>query len=214
MPSSTPHQKFSFYHLPTRGRAGIKLGDTWYVSNVSIIFDCSMLLYLLFWTILGFIFHFYIIFGTSLLTGGPACIAVFFAYFSISKKRNIKRSPNGMKPSGTWFSHRTWSRRLGPYDKASERRSRGWGACPLPRGSLGAPPTYSFLLYIHTYPQTIRTGAKKPNSTAATFCIHEIPSWGLFRSSAGEGIHHRGLLHHHHGPSDEVWAVYFRPSGP
>ena len=22
-----PHQKFCFYHLPTRGRAGIKLGD-------------------------------------------------------------------------------------------------------------------------------------------------------------------------------------------
>jgi hypothetical protein len=68
MPSSTPHQKFSFYHLPTRGRAGIKLGDAWYVSDVSINFDCSMLYYLLFWTILGFIFHFYIIFGTNLLT--------------------------------------------------------------------------------------------------------------------------------------------------
>ena len=36
--SITPHQKFSFYHLPTRGRAGIKLGDAWYVSNISIIF--------------------------------------------------------------------------------------------------------------------------------------------------------------------------------
>ena len=43
--SITPHQKFSFYHLPTGGRAGIKLGDAWYVSNVSIIFYCSMLLY-------------------------------------------------------------------------------------------------------------------------------------------------------------------------
>ena len=31
-----------------------------------------MLYYLLFWTILGFIFHFYIILGTNLLTGGPA----------------------------------------------------------------------------------------------------------------------------------------------
>ena len=71
MPSSIPHQKFCFYHLPTRGRAGIKLGDAWYVSNVTIIFDCSMLYYLLFWTILGFIFHFYIIVGTNLLTGGP-----------------------------------------------------------------------------------------------------------------------------------------------
>ena len=85
---------------------------------------------------------------------------------------------------------------------------------PLPRGPLEAPPTYFFLLYISTYPQTIGEGAKKPNSTAATFCIHEIPSWGLFRSSAGGGIHHGGLLHHHHSPSDEVRVVYFRPSGP
>ena len=27
MVGSIPHQKFSFYHLPTRGRAGVKLGD-------------------------------------------------------------------------------------------------------------------------------------------------------------------------------------------
>ena len=39
-----------------------------------------MLLYLLFCTILGFIFHFYIIFGTNLLTGGPTRIAVFFLF--------------------------------------------------------------------------------------------------------------------------------------
>ena len=25
---SIPHQKICFYHLPTQGRAGIKLGDT------------------------------------------------------------------------------------------------------------------------------------------------------------------------------------------
>ena len=62
-----------------------------------------MLLYYLFWTLMGFILHIYIIFGTNLLTGGPAHIAVFFAYFSISKKRNIKRSANGMKPSGALF---------------------------------------------------------------------------------------------------------------
>ena len=77
MPSSIPHQKFCFYHLPTRGRTGIKLGDAWYVSNVSIIFDRSMLYYLLFWILLGFILHIYNIFGTNLLTGGPARIAVF-----------------------------------------------------------------------------------------------------------------------------------------
>ena len=149
MPSSTAHLKFSFYHLPTRGRAGIKLGDAWYVSNVSIIFDCSMLYYPLFWTILGFIFHFYMIFGTNLLTGGPPRIAVFFAYFRISKKRNIKRSPNGMKPSETWFSHQIRSRRLGPSVKKATRQPRGWRArppiswAPLAATDLLLPPIYT-----------------------------------------------------------------------
>jgi hypothetical protein len=34
-----PPKKLLFcYHLPTRGRVGVKHGDAWYVSNVSIIF--------------------------------------------------------------------------------------------------------------------------------------------------------------------------------
>ena len=86
MPSSIPHQKFCFYHLPTWGRAGIKLGDAWYVSNVSIIFDCSMLYYNMFWTLLGFIIHFYIIFGTNLLTGGPAQNCCFLPVLGFRRK--------------------------------------------------------------------------------------------------------------------------------
>ena len=128
-----------------RFRGWLVYARLWYVCNVSIIFDCSMLYYLLFWTILGFIFHFYIIFGTNLLTGGPTQNCCFFAYFSVSKKRNIKRSPNGIKPSGTWFSHRTWSRRLGPSSKEQKRRSRGWGA-PPPRAR---PPTSWDPLLLH-----------------------------------------------------------------
>ena len=89
MPSSTPHQKLCFCHLPTRGRAGIKLGDAWYVSNVSIIFDCSMLYYLLFWTLLGFIIHFYIIFGTNLLTGGPTKNYCFFLHVLGFRRKGI-----------------------------------------------------------------------------------------------------------------------------
>ena len=77
MLGSIPHQKFRFNHLPTRGWDGIMLGDAWYVSNVSIIFDCSMLLYYLFWMLMSFILHFYIIFGTNILTQGPVQIAVF-----------------------------------------------------------------------------------------------------------------------------------------
>ena len=45
-----------------------------------------MLYYLLFWTLLGFIIHFYIIFGTNLLTGGPAHIAVFCLFQSFAEK--------------------------------------------------------------------------------------------------------------------------------
>ena len=36
-----------------------------------------MLLYYLFWMFMGFTKHFYIIFGTNLLTGGPAQICCF-----------------------------------------------------------------------------------------------------------------------------------------
>ena len=167
MLGSIPHQKFSFYHLPTRGRAGIKLGDAWYVSNVSIIFDCSMLLYYPFWMFMGFMLYIYIISGTNLLTGGPTRIAVFFAYFSISKKRNIKRSPNGMKPSGAWFLERTWSRGLGVQVKKQprlprDRRARPpYRARPLSCGPLGRPPTYFFLLYKPTYPENIQGATKE-----------------------------------------------------
>ena len=128
MLGSIPHQKFCFYQLPTRGWAGIKLGDAWYVSNVSIILivPCYYIIY--FGCLMGFIMHFYIIFGTNLLTEGPMQIAIFFAYFSVSKKMNIKRSPNAMKPSGAWFLEQTWSRGLGVDVKESTRRPRGRGA--------------------------------------------------------------------------------------
>jgi hypothetical protein len=39
----SPQKLFFCYHLPTRGRARVKLEDAWYVSNVSIIFDAPCL---------------------------------------------------------------------------------------------------------------------------------------------------------------------------
>ena len=69
-----------------------------------------MLLYYLFWMLMGFILHIYIIFGTNLLIGGPTHIAVFFAYFSVSKKRNIKRNETfGGVIFGTNLIQRAWS---------------------------------------------------------------------------------------------------------
>ena len=169
-----------------------------------------MLYYLLFWTLLGFIIHFYIILGTNLLTRGPAqncCFFCLFQYFEETEyqtesKRNETFGIVIFQPNVT---QETWTL-LQEAPEAVTRvgaRPHPW-ARPLPRGPPDAPPTYSFLLYIPTYPRQIKYGAKKPNSIAATFCIHEIPSWGMFRSSAGGGIHHGGLLHQHHNPSDEV----------
>ena len=45
-----------------------------------------MLYYLLFWTLLGFIIQFYIIFGTNLLTGGPAQICRFLPILVFRRK--------------------------------------------------------------------------------------------------------------------------------
>jgi hypothetical protein len=41
----SPQKLFFCYHLPTWGRTGVKLGDAWYISNVSIIFDAPCLFY-------------------------------------------------------------------------------------------------------------------------------------------------------------------------
>ena len=62
---------------------------------------------------------------------------------------------------GTNVIQRTWSGR----QAINEESTRQGCAYPPrralhPRGPLVAPPTYFFLLYIPTYPQTIRYGAK------------------------------------------------------
>ena len=51
---------------------------------------------------MGFIIHFYIIFGTNLLTQSPVPVSVF-NLFRVLKKRKIKRSPIDLKLHGTHF---------------------------------------------------------------------------------------------------------------
>ena len=70
-----------------------------------------MLLYYLFWMFMGFIKHFYIIFGTNLLTQSPAPIVVFCLFQCFAEKEY--QSPNGMKPSRELFLEQTQSTRLG-----------------------------------------------------------------------------------------------------
>ena len=91
---------------------------------------------------------------------------LFFCLFQSSAEKEYqtesKRNETfGNVIFGTNVTQRTW-----PYIKKATRKARGRGrAYPPgralhPRGPHVAPPTYSFLLYILTYPQTIRYGAK------------------------------------------------------
>ena len=152
--------KILFFHLPTRGRVGIKLGDAWYVSNISIIFYCSMLYYILFWTLMGFIMHFYIIFGTNLLTGGPVQIAVFLP-ISVFRTKGMS---NGVQTEWNLrerdFRNERDPEDLDPTSRHQPGRHEVGGCALRPRGPHVAPPTYFFLLYIPTYPQTTRYRAK------------------------------------------------------
>ena len=124
-----------------------------------------MILYLLFWTILGFIFHFYIIFGTNLLTEGPAQNCCFFCLFECFEETEYQTESKRNKIFGNViFSpnviQETWTLLQGTKEAVTRVGGRPPRARPLSRGTLVAPPASFFLLYIHTYPQTIRTGAK------------------------------------------------------
>ena len=106
---------------------------------------------------MGLFIHFYIIFGTNLLTGGPAQIDVFLP-ISVFRRKGIS---NGVQTEWNLRERDFWNKR-DPEDLEWTSRNV-WGGheaggAPTPLGTpstLVAPPTYFFLLYIPTYPQTI-----------------------------------------------------------
>ena len=61
-------------------------------------------------------------------------------------------------------------------------------------------------IYTHITPND-QMRSQKPNSTAATFCIHETHLGACSGAPPEEGRHHRGLLHHH-SLFDEVWSSF------
>ena len=148
--------------------------------------------------LMGFTMHFYITFGTNLLTQSPVLVFVFFPCFSVSQKRNIKRSPNGMKTSEKLFLERKQYRRLGVHVRGSTRRARGRGRALHPRGPLVAPLTDFFRLYIPIYPKTIdyedRWRVPLPQASVATKNLSgarsgTLPEGGFL---TGGHLHHPG----------------------
>ena len=86
---------------------------------------------------MGFIMHFYIIFGTNLLTEGPVQIPIFLLFQCFTEKEyqtESKRNETfGRVIFGTNAIQETWSGRQGR-NKAATRQEG------TPRG-VGAPPT-------------------------------------------------------------------------
>ena len=153
--------------------------------------------------------HFYIIFGTNLLTEGPMQIVVFCQFECFAEKEYQTESKRNETFArivfGTNAIQETWSGRQGSNEEATRQEGapRGVGAPPPSR----APRSSTGLLFLPIYthiPRKHQERSPNPISTTATFCTREIPSWGLFRRSAGGGIDHGGLLHQHHSLSDDV----------
>jgi hypothetical protein len=81
----SPQKLFFCYHLPTRGREGVKLGDAWYVSNVSIIFDAPSCFTRFASCFVYTSWHFYAFSGTNLLTRCHSASSLFFAVLCFEK---------------------------------------------------------------------------------------------------------------------------------
>ena len=164
-----------------------------------------MLLYYLFWMFMGFIKHFYIIFGTNLLTQSPVPVPVF-SLVSVFRRKGIS---NGVEMEWNLleklFLEGKQPGRLGVHVRKATREARGRGRALHPRGPLVAPLTYFFHLYIPIYPKTIgeqnRSGVPPPQASVATKnqsgpCSGTLPEG---ESLTGGHLHHPGALHDEEG---------------
>jgi hypothetical protein len=81
----SPQKLFFCYHLPTRGWAGVKLGDAWYISNVSIIFDAPCLFLHHLPIVSLHLVAFYAFSGTNLLMRCHSASSLFSSIFVFQK---------------------------------------------------------------------------------------------------------------------------------
>ena len=109
------------------------------------MFECSLLYYLLFWTLLGFIIHFYSIFGTNLLTGGLAQNCCFLPVLGF----RIKGISNGVQTEWNIRERDFLNEQdLGDLDPTS-RKKRGGHEVGARLPTLGVPSTLVGPLLLH-----------------------------------------------------------------
>ena len=125
---------------------------------------------------MGFIIHFYIIFGTNLLTKGPVQIVVFCIFQCFVEKEyqtEYKRNETfGRVVFGTNMIQRTCSGRQEINEEATRQ-----GGTPAP---LGAPPTLVGPSWLH-----------RPTSSSYIFLCTPKPT----RSTTKHYFHRRNLLY-------------------
>ena len=170
-----------------------------------------MLFYYLFWMITGFIIHFYITFGTNLLTGGPTHIAVLLPIL-VFRRKGIS---NGVQTEWNLQERDFWNKsdpksleyKPGKFQGSHEIGGRAYppGRTLHSHGPLEAPLTDFFRLYIPIYPKTIkekdRLGVPPPQASVATKNLSgarsgTLPEGGSLTSGH---LHHPGTLHDEEG---------------
>ena len=127
MLGSIPHQKLFFLSFTYLRTSRNSAWGCWYVSVVSIIFDCSMPTLFNFHILLA---TFYTIFGTNILIQCPVPVPVCCMFF-VSQKINIKQSLNMIKIYGElfWNTCDFWEEKS-TRDGARGGHKAGGRACP------------------------------------------------------------------------------------
>ena len=209
------------YHLPTRGRAGVKLG-CWYVANVSIIFDAPCLFYtnyLMFYLSFGVLFMHFL----ELTYWQDATVPVpIFCCFWFQKSCTGNILEIGWNKSRSSYFHETKTESEGETKWGHRVATPPLGAArpgPTPRHGVGPPslrwPCPSACLFSVTgKPWTPEHNSMKSSVAAAIANPSSGGFWSSSRHSAGEGNHTGGILHHHAGLRGDAWVVHLRTTGP
>ena len=145
---------------------------------------------------MGFTKHFYIIFGTNLLTRGPTCIAVFLPV-SVFRRKGIS---NGVQTEWNLRECDFWNEHDPEDLECKSRSSRGSheiGGRPPPIGRahclVGRSGGHRRTSSSYIYPHTPKTSTEQPNKyfrhrnllyprdpilePSSTFCRRGIPPW-------------------------------------
>ena len=141
-----------------------------------------MLYYLLFWTLLGFIIHIYIIFGTNLLTEGPAQNCCFLPVLGFRRKG----ISNGVQTKWNLRERSFWNKRDPEDLDCKSRNNRGGHEVG------GAPSTLVGPLLLH-----------RPTSSSYIYWHTTKTS----RSTTKPYFHHRNLLY----PRDPILGPFPEP---